>query len=231
MCIHLLLEMVYPTHPNLRHGFTILELLVVITVLSLLVLLIFSLFNRAHAASHAAICQDNLRKYYQGIQLYISENDGYLPPISMDGKLFQDFVAPYLEIEVDLKDSEVPESQIAGMLCPADTDTRRSPYRSYAVNYYLGRSLDFTARNVARLSEVLLPLSEVAYLSDGFRTANAYTAASRFSANTPGFSATNNTMGMAFRHASKAHTLWLSGRVTAMTQDSFIGRREWVYPK
>jgi prepilin-type N-terminal cleavage/methylation domain-containing protein/prepilin-type processing-associated H-X9-DG protein len=63
-------------HPN---GFTLVELLVVIAIIALLISILLPALGKARAQANSVNCESNLRSIGQLMNLYASENRGYLP--------------------------------------------------------------------------------------------------------------------------------------------------------
>ncbi len=70
-------------HRNLlkraKHGFTLVELLVVVSIIALLIAILLPSLKKAREQAKAAVCLSNLRALGQGIMLYSTEYDGRLP--------------------------------------------------------------------------------------------------------------------------------------------------------
>jgi len=82
------------------HGFTVLELLVVISVLAILAALLFTTIPAAMAASRRTACISNLRQIGAGIGIYAADNSGQIPfgpkapPFTSPGDLYPSTGAP-----------------------------------------------------------------------------------------------------------------------------------------
>ena len=61
-------------------AFTLIELLVVIAIISLLVSILLPSLGRAKELARQTICATNLHQINIGINLYATDNDGYVPP-------------------------------------------------------------------------------------------------------------------------------------------------------
>jgi len=63
-----------------KHGFTLVELLIVVAIIAVLVALLTPTFYKAREASRSLACMSQLRQLGEASALYMSENRGYLFP-------------------------------------------------------------------------------------------------------------------------------------------------------
>lgn len=66
------------------HGFTLVEMLVVVAMLALLLALLLPSLQRAKEAARRALCASNLRQLSIGTTVYATDNRGYIPGRSGD---------------------------------------------------------------------------------------------------------------------------------------------------
>src|SRR5213595_35562 len=64
---------------RIRHGFTLVELLVVIGIIAVLIGILLPVLNRARAAANRAVCLSNIRQLGTGILMYCKDNKGWFP--------------------------------------------------------------------------------------------------------------------------------------------------------
>jgi prepilin-type N-terminal cleavage/methylation domain-containing protein len=65
---------------RVKKGFTLVELLVVIGIIAVLISMLLPALNRARQQANLINCQSNLRSIGQMMTIYVTENNGWLPP-------------------------------------------------------------------------------------------------------------------------------------------------------
>jgi prepilin-type N-terminal cleavage/methylation domain-containing protein len=63
-----------------KNGFTLIELLVVISIIALLIAILMPALNKARQQAKFAVCSSNQHQILIALGIYMSDNDGKLPP-------------------------------------------------------------------------------------------------------------------------------------------------------
>ena len=120
---------------ELRAGFTLIELVVVISIILILAAMLLPVFERAVKCAEATSCLANVRHLALASQLYASDYDRGLPPALLDlpdstkQNCWDVLLLPY-----------VGNRQI--YLCPADENPTAGPAYTNSVTHSYGINLD-----------------------------------------------------------------------------------------
>lgn len=148
-----------PPQRTCSHGFSLIELLIVIAVIALLLSVLVPSLGAAKESARRVVCQQNLRQAHLGFELYREDHADVYPaakdPISQppeqellywlwSGRGFRDVVGPYIMRGINQDNPSV-------LLCPSDkTDPDRFQRTSFAYStafFYSQQQIDsFTDR-------------------------------------------------------------------------------------
>ena len=151
-----------------RRAFSLIELMVVVGIIGLLLMLAFPALNNARQAARLTKCASNLRQWGTAIQLYMAENDGFLPQsvevAGVNSSGWQEKIAPYLVGNRGAVDSQrfVMREMFR---CPGD----KSAYGTgivYGSNDYL-RPAQYN-KAPKKIGLVTVPLADFMILGENF---------------------------------------------------------------
>ena len=75
---------------NMKHGFTLVELLVVISIIALLLSILMPTLGKAREQARSVVCLSNLRRIAVSVLLYSEDNDGTMMFTLFNGNTWQD---------------------------------------------------------------------------------------------------------------------------------------------
>jgi len=122
-------------HP---HGFTLVEILIVLAIIAATVALVYPAVKGALASSRKVKCASNLREIGKGYQLFASENQGSLPYTWDSGMSAVAEIGPYIGVPGWW--AMIKGGADVVTVCPADDKTRPDGWPSYRFNLNLGDS-------------------------------------------------------------------------------------------
>ena len=199
-----------------KGGFTLIELLAAVAIVSVLSALVISMASAARRQAQNTQCVNNLRQWGLALQMYIKDNDSYLPrrgqgvqPVTQLNRPDDWFnsLSPYLELP--------PYSQLAQtgripkphdrsvFVCPTAEASDSSPnFITYGMNMYISRWDQPERTKITKL----LNTSTLAFLAD---TPGGY--ASTFPSTMP--------YSVVARHSGRANVCFLDGHVQTFSGD------------
>ncbi|MEX2672126.1 MAG: DUF1559 domain-containing protein [Phycisphaeraceae bacterium] len=107
------------------HGFTLMELMVVISIIALLIVILLPALQSARATARTIACASNQRQMDIAFHIYADDNDRWLPywdggsTSSTESTIWDESIAPYLNYTQETADSgNVREGSHAIFHCP-----------------------------------------------------------------------------------------------------------------
>ncbi|MBI3911837.1 MAG: DUF1559 domain-containing protein [Armatimonadetes bacterium] len=155
-----------------QHGFTIIEILVVIAVLAILAAMLFPVLVQAREAARRSVCQSNLRQIGMAFTQYVSDFDGAYPSTGnynlWQGRYWRWSLQPYLAYgRWRNTNSPNPDFGALGsdrnvLWCPSDyTAEQVWEHTSYAYARCFYQAPEQIARMTGRLSAFTDPAPPV----------------------------------------------------------------------
>jgi general secretion pathway protein G len=194
-----------------RHGFTLVELLVVIGIICVLAALIGTVMQVARARANSARCVSNLRQWGTALQLYEADNAGYIPrrgqgvqPVFQINRPDDWFNAlpPYMGMQSYQNDIAQKLRPNAGdnsvFICPSATDPGATYFMPYAMNMYLS---PWIRPQEHRISQIPSP-EQLAFMAD---------APGPYSSTIP----STMPFSVIARHSGRANVCFVDGHVVS----------------
>src|SRR6478672_3722640 len=82
-----------------RHGFSLVELLIVLGIIALLIGILVPVISKAQAASRSVTCVSTLRNIGNAFRLYANDNKMLLPDPGAVGYSWEQLIQPYFHAE------------------------------------------------------------------------------------------------------------------------------------
>jgi prepilin-type N-terminal cleavage/methylation domain-containing protein/prepilin-type processing-associated H-X9-DG protein len=223
-----------------KHGFTLVELLVVIGIISILIAMLLPALNKARAAANTVKCASQLRQIGMGLNMYLQDNKGAFPARLMWAAI-QTPAYPYYGVGyyLGLKDVK-PGLQDTLLTCPTLQQVRPTWGWNYHVTYTFNYQLVWDYNTDATFSlKRQAQVPRISYIKNTSETAAAYDGSTQgldpVSAdkgwiydNAAPASKTVGPTGdstflsrLIFPHNDANNVLFLDGHVTAVSKKQF----------
>ena len=157
-------------------AFSLIEMIVVFAVISILFTLLSAKLNKLTEFSHLNHCQTNLKTVFMGTQLFINDNDGYLPGPLVAGQFpsvgtfaLAGSIEPYVETVLR---SDGKRQIVKEMMCPSNRledvpqkDDFRLHYRTH-IDKNSSRLFGYPYRHESQNVNVISSPSSFKFLRD-----------------------------------------------------------------
>jgi prepilin-type N-terminal cleavage/methylation domain-containing protein/prepilin-type processing-associated H-X9-DG protein len=201
-----------------RHGFTLVEMLVVIAIIAVLAAIAFPSYKSMLESSRATQCTANLREIFTGIQGYVTDNNGQYPQSRKKGRNPEFWIAaigPYLSEGRRWE----PWPQDGAFACPSVEDDKHGWGGDFGINgFQVGATLNANNENpglrIAKASALSTTLLVADAWDDATSGQGAWQVGFRIGPNAK-FSGT----GIATRHKGRANVLYFDGHVGQVTAE------------
>lgn len=118
-----------------RHGFSLLELLIVITIVAILITISVPILSKITEIRRTTVCISNMRTLLNGLILYAGDNNATLPlygdDVTMPVNPWTERIEPYLSFQHDTLSLDIGVGKSI-LRCPS---AEPSTQYSYGVNY------------------------------------------------------------------------------------------------
>ncbi|MHB1156572.1 MAG: type II secretion system protein [Phycisphaerales bacterium] len=129
-------------HPRPLHGFTLVELLVVVSIIALLIAILLPSLNKAREAGRSVVCMNKLKQISLMSTIYISDSNGRFPHTNWTNPV--DYVSatgpqPGMQEALGLKILSGGRTADTILTCPSLQSLRPTLHwhfhRTYTINY------------------------------------------------------------------------------------------------
>jgi len=215
------------SHPNFAavrrggqpaHGFTLVELLIVIAIIAILAGLLLSALAGSQEKARSTQCASNLRQWGLAFYMYGEDNDDFLPRRGQGVQTLAQInrptdwfnaLPPYFELssfdEMVTNNCKPNAHSQSVFICPTANDPGGTYFLSYGMNMNLS---PWNLAAPTRFSEVAQPDCVVAMADAPGPYASTYPSAQPY--------------GIVARHASRVNLLFLAGQVKSLA-GSYVG--------
>jgi len=105
-----------------RHGFTLMELLVVVSIIAILAALLLPVLNKAKASSQRTLCLNNVKQITLGVRMYSDDSSDKAPlpgDVITNHSSIRSGYKKLIQSYVGVQGTSPPQARLFS--CPADT--------------------------------------------------------------------------------------------------------------